>query len=41
VTSERNRDDDDDDRGRNTNPFDIAEVFFEFNTTDDDLGFQL
>jgi tetratricopeptide (TPR) repeat protein len=22
-------------------PFDIAEVFFEFNTTDDDLGFQL
>jgi hypothetical protein len=27
--------------GAAAEPFDIAEVFFEFNTTDDDLGFQL
>jgi hypothetical protein len=33
--------DDDEDRSRSTIPFDDAEVFFEFNTTANDLGLQV
>lgn len=38
---DRDRDDDDDDDRRARIPFDDAEVFFEFNTTANDLGLQV